>query len=277
MTIILPLRLAESHVDYELLYRLEKSIFVSAGGKQRFEEEIPAMLRQAIDEVIDTARSKRFTLMELEKTEKTYLGTKIEILLRNFLGVERGAHMDLLIDGVDVDVKNTVGSAWTIPNEAVGHVCILISTNEAKALCSFGLIVIRREILNLGLNRDAKTTIKKSELSNVHWMLKEAPYPRNFWLGLDPDVRRAIVSPRGGSDRVAMLFRLCQGIPISRKIVIALAQQDDPMKRLRKNGGARDQLAKEKIVILSGKTQKRKIADLGLPFCRPDHFVSCTN
>jgi hypothetical protein len=275
MTIILPLGLAESHADYALLTRLQQSMYASAGGRERFEEDIPAMLRQAIDEVIDTARSKRFTLSEIEKTEKTYLGTKIEILLRNTLGVERGAHMDLIIDGVEVDVKNTIGATWTIPNEAIGHVCILISTNEPKALCSFGLIVIRPEILNLGRNRDGKTTIRKADLKHVHWILQNEPYPPNFWLGLEPHVRNAIVSPRGGTDRVAMLFRLCQSVPISRKIIVALAQQDDPMKRLRKNGGARDQLEVEGLVILSGKTQRKKIADLGLPFCRPDEFISC--
>jgi hypothetical protein len=274
MTILLPLRLAESHVDYALLTRLEAAIYVAIGGREKFAEAIPALLRQAIDEVVDTARSKRFTLAEIEKTEKTYLGTKVEILLRNELDAGRGAHMDLIIDGVEVDVKNTIGSTWTIPNEAVGHVCILISTNETKSLCSFGLIVVRPEILNLGRNRDGKTTIKKADLVNAHWMLQNAPYPPNFWLKLDPEVRQAIVTPRGGTDRVAMLFRLCQRIPISRKIVVALAQQDDPMKRLRKNGGARDQLEAERIVILSGATKKRRIAELALPHCRPDEFIS---
>jgi hypothetical protein len=71
-----------------------------------------------------------------------------------------------------------------------------------------------------------------------------------------------------------MLFRLCQRIPISRKIIVALAQQDDPLKRLRKNGGARDQLQREGIVVLSGKTQKKAIAEAGLGFCRPDQFIS---
>jgi len=257
-----------------LLKRLEDAIYESAGGQKKFEEDIPAMLRQAIDEVIDPSRSKRFMLKEIEKTEKTYLGTKIEILLRHTLGLERGAKLDLIIDGVQVDVKNTVGSAWTIPNEALGHPCILISTNEAKALCSFGLIVIRAEVLNAGRNRDQKTTIKKSELKNVHWLLKDAPYPPNFWLSLEPEVRRSIVTPRGGTDRVAMLFRLYQKQPISRKLIVALAQQDDPMKRLRKNGGARDQLELERVIILSGKTQRKKIAEMGLPFCRPDEFIS---
>ncbi len=274
MTLLFPLRLSESHSDYTLLKRLEDAIYASAGGQEAFERDIPALLRQAIDEVIDPARSKRFTLADLEKTEKTYLGTKIEILLRNALGFARGTTLDLSIDGVQVDVKNTVGTAWTIPNEALGHPCILISSSEQKAVCSFGLIVIRREVLNAGRNRDQKTTIKKSELTNVHWLLKDAPYPRNFWLGLKPEDRQAIVLPRGGTDRVAMLFRRYQRRPISRNLIVALAQQDDPMKRLRKNGGARDQLEAEGIRVLSGKTQRRLIEELGLPFCEPDEFIS---
>jgi hypothetical protein len=189
MTSSLALRLANTHGDYELLSRLERTIYEHAGGQEKFGNDIPRLLRQGIDEVIDPARSKRFTLKEIEKTEKTYLGTKIEILLRNHLNLERGADLDVLIDGVEVDIKNTVGTAWTIPNEALGHPCILISSNESKAVCSFGLIVIRREILNLGRNRDQKTTIRKSELTNVHWLLREAPYPPNFWLGLSPEVR----------------------------------------------------------------------------------------
>jgi len=259
-----------------LLKRLEDEIHRCAGGRAKFEQDIPLLLRQAIDEVIDTARSKRFTLDDTDKTEKTYLGTKIEILLRNLLGLERGATLDLLIDGVEVDVKNTIHSAWTIPTEALGHPCILIRTDEDKGLCSFGLIVIRSEVLNAGRNRDKKTTIKASQLTNVYWLLRNSPYPRNFWLTLEPSVREQIVAPRGGTTRVAMLFRLHQRQPISRKLVVALAQQDDPMKRLRKNGGARDQLAREGIAILSGKTQKALIAKLGLPFCQPDEFVSTT-
>lgn len=276
MTIVLPLRLPESHCDYALLARLENAIYASAGGKEKFEHDIPALLRQAIDEVIDPSRSKRFTLDEIQPTEKTYLGTKIEILLRNALGLEFGAEMDLVIDGVEVDVKNTVGSAWTIPNEAVGHVCILISTNERNATCSFGLIVIRAEILNAGRNRDQKTTIKKSQLTNVHWLLRDARYPSNFWLGLPPEHRRAIVSPAGGTDRVAMLFRLYQKRPISRKLIVALAQQDDPMKRLRKNGGARDQLDAEGICILSGQSRRSRqlLIKAGLPQCKRDEFMS---
>ncbi len=274
MTIIFPLRLAASHRDYDLLKRLEDAIYRAAGGQEKFETKIPAMLRKAIDEVIDAPRSGRLTLDEIDKTEKTYLGTKIEILLRNILGLKRGRHLDLLIDGVEVDVKNTIGRAWTIPNETLDHPCILISTNEITARCSFGLIFITSQSLNSGRNRDQKTTIKAAELVNVHWLLRDAPYPENFWQGLEPESRHSIMNPVSGTDRVAMLFRLRQRQPISRKLIEVVAQQKDFMKRIRKNGGARDQLAREGIAVLWGKKHRSLIAELGLTKCSTDEFIS---
>ena len=41
---------------------------------------------------------------ELEKTEKTYIGTKVEILVRDFFRLPKGI-LDLTIDGLDVDVN----------------------------------------------------------------------------------------------------------------------------------------------------------------------------
>ncbi len=260
-----PPRLTEQHPDYKLLTSIEASLYRHAGGQAAFERDIPALLRQAIDEVIDTPRSKRFLVKDLEKTEKTYLGTKVEILLRNHLALEKGKKLDLLIDGHEVDVKNTLGVAWTIPNEAVGEICILISANDETAKCSFGLIVVHKEILNAGRNRDQKTTIKRSELHNAIWMLFDKPYPENFWEGLPADHCQAILTPSGGTERVARLFELYQRRPIARTLVTALAQQADPTRRLRKNGGARDLLPSKGLVLLSGVAHAKLIRSLGLP------------
>lgn len=264
----------EDHHDHLLMRFLHDSILRHAGGYEKFCRDVPKLLRQAIDEVIDTARSRRYTIDETEKTEKTYIGTKIEILLRNYLGVERGEILDFSIDGVEVDVKNTIRFAWTIPNEALGHPCILISANEKTSLCSFGIIVIRSEVLNAGRNRDQKTTITKDGLKNAYWLLKDSPYPQNFWQHLTPEHRKAITQPRGGTERTAMLFRLYQRQPVGRGLVEALAQQKDYMKRLRKNGGARDVLAREGIAILSGKKHSALIKELRLPHCARDEFIS---
>lgn len=271
---IAPMRPSEAHPDFTPLSLLEKAILQHAGGWDAFRRDIPNLLRQAIDEVIDAPRSKRFTVAELEKTEKTYIGTKVEILLRNHLGVERGEVMDLLIDGMEVDVKNTIKFAWTIPNEALNHLCILISANEQTSLCSFGLIVIRRELLNAGRNRDQKTTIRQDQLHNAIWMLFDYPYPQNFWHHLTAEHRRSVMTPRGGTERLAKLFELYQRRPISRLLVQALAQQHDYMKRLRKNGGARDLLSRQGIALLGGKTHQGVIKDLGLPHTSARDFIS---
>jgi hypothetical protein len=274
MVVVLSLGLPPSHPDHALLKRIEDKIIEHAEGWERFRREVPNLIRQGIDEVIDAARSQRFTLDELEKTEKTYIGTKIEILLRNHLGLKRGKVLDVLVDDVEVDIKNTIGSAWTIPKEAIGHPCVLIREDEKAARCSFGLIVIKNEILNKGLNRDAKTTISAASLIHVHWMLRDEPYPRNFWEDIAPKTRLAIMSPTGGTARLVNLFRELQGVPIARKVVLAVAPQKDSLKRIRKNGGARDRLAKGGIALLSGKAHGALIEKLGLPKCSMDDFIS---
>ena len=272
--ILPPLNFDESHQDYVLIKQLEAAILRHAGGFEKFRADIPQLLRRAIDEVIDSARSNRFTLIEIEKTEKTYIGTKIEILLRNHLGMSKGKVLDLSIDGIEVDIKNTIGSNWTIPSEAMGHPCILLKAQESTSRCSFGLIVIRDDILNNGRNRDGKRTISQTGFAQVFWLLRDVPYPENFWEYIAPEIRTAILAPRGGTEKVATLFRQVQGRPISRLLVESLGQQKDPLKRIRRNGGARDLLAPEGIAILWGQKDRNLIRQLGLPDCGPDEFIS---
>lgn len=57
-------------------------------------------------------------------------------------------------------------------------------------------------------------------------------------------------------------------------IVQAVAQQDDYMKRVRRNGGARDILAADGIAILWGQKHRDLILQLGLPCIGPEEFIS---
>jgi hypothetical protein len=82
-----------------------------------------------------------------------------------------------------------------------------------------------------------------------------------------------IMRGKTGNERIEALFRETLTKPVSRDIVQAVAQQKDYMKRLRKNGGARDALAREGIAILS-KFDTALIKRLGLPPMGPDEFVS---
>src|SRR5690606_15405344 len=114
-----------------------------------------ALLRRCIDDVIMTPKTGRRSYDELEKTEKTYIGTRVEIELRALLHLPKG-RLDTVVLGHDVDIKNTMGSNWMIPTEAVDHPCILVAADEARATCYLGLIVARPAYLTLGQNKDAK-------------------------------------------------------------------------------------------------------------------------
>jgi len=269
-----PSRLPADHRDYELLCKLESAIYQHAGGKEKFEANIPVLFRQAIDEVIDPARSGRFLLEELQNSEKTYIGTKIEIILRNHLKLDRGIRLDVVIAGTEVDIKNTTGNSWMIPREAIGHPCILLRTDEKAARCWFGLVIAHQDVLNPGGNQDQKTTIAAAHFINVMWMLYAHPYPRNFWEDVTASYRHELMKMKSGNTRVISFFKHYIGIPISRDVLLALAPQKDTLKRLRKNGGARDKLSAAGIALLSGKYHSSLIAALRLPFCDPHQFIS---
>jgi hypothetical protein len=262
--------------DSLLIEQLEMAILRNAGGLEKFKKEIPLLLRKAIDEVIDSPRTNRFTLDEIEKTEKTYLGTKVEILLRNWLGFPKGKILDLSIDEIETDIKNTMRSTWMIPSEAMGHPCILVKTDEQSSRFSIGIIVIRDEVLSRGKNKDGKSSISSAGKDKIRWILQDEIYPENFWQNLKPEIRHKIVSQSSGTGRLDALFRYVQNRPLSRVIILGIAQQKDAMKRLRKNGGARDSLARDGIALLSGDYDSELIGKLKLSNCMKGEFISFT-
>ena len=260
--------LSHNHIDYPDLSALERDLLVAVKGKELFEEKLRSFFRSAIDEVIDTARTGRYFLSDLEKTEKTYLGTKFEILLRDWLQVPRGVRMDLLIGGQEVDVKSTTGgkSGWMIPKEAIDELLILLRVNEEASTCAVGLVRARRDYLRAGENRDQKTSFSATGTRNIWWLVQDFAYTPNFWNVVGKDATRKIMEPRGGTERLTRLFETCLETPVSRVLIASIAAQDDFMKRIRRNGGARDKLAPKGIAILYSETDRALMQQLGLSF-----------
>ncbi len=259
--------LPEDHIDHNELIALENDLLLAVGGKDAFEEKLRSFFRSAIDEVIDTARTGRFFLSDLEKTEKTYLGTKFEILLRDWLQVPKGVYLDLLIGGREVDVKSTTkGYGWMIPPEAIDQFCILLRVDEEKAQCGVGLVKARPEYLRSGENRDKKTSFSAAGRANIWWLASNFDYTPNFWTVVSDEDRNAIMALGGGTKKIAMLFERYQEMAISRVQIAAVAAQDDFMKRIRRNGGARDILAPKGIAILYSETDRELLLKLELKF-----------
>lgn len=266
--------LDSSHQDYPLVSRLVAALLRHAGGFDRFAVDVPVLLRQAFDEVIDAPRTSRFTLGETEKTEKTYVGTKVEILIRNYLGVPKGAILDMLVDGEEIDIKNTTGRDWMLPKEVLNRPALLVRSSEKTALCDVGVVICRPEYLRLSTNQDGKGQLLAAQHVNIWWILRKHPYPPNFWEVLSVADRNEIMLARGGTNRIAALFEKVQGRPISRQQVSALAQQHDYMKRIRRNGGARDILAPKGIALLWGQRDRALIEQLDLGAVTADEFIS---
>ncbi len=261
------LRLLPVHVDHDELLELETDLLSAVGGREAFEEKLRSFFRSAIDEVIDTARTGRYFLSDLEKTEKTYLGTKFEILLRDWMDVPKGVVLDLLVGGREVDVKSTTGGGygWMIPPEAVDQFCILLRVNEVEAKCAVGLVRARPCYLRGSVNRDSKTSFSAAGRVNIWWLVSDFNYTPNFWSRIGAPLREEIMGSGGGTVRLATLFENCLEIPVSRVLIAGIAAQDDFMKRIRRNGGARDILAPRGIAILYSENDHKLMHELGLP------------
>jgi len=269
-----PRPLDSLHPDFGVVAPVVDAILAAGGGQAGIEQHVPMILRTAIDEVIDTPRTGRFLIEQTEKTEKTYLGTKVEILLRAWLGFPKGSVLDMSINGTECDIKNTMHYNWSIPRENVGRMAMLVKASEKKGVCSFGVAVLHDAYLNPGRNQDKKRTMSAIGQQNIWWIIDGHPYPVNFWRMMTAPQREALMNAGKGTRRIAMLFETIQRRPISRQQVEDLAQQHDYMKRLRANGGARDLLRPKKIAVLWGSRDRDAISYLGLGPVTKEEFVS---
>jgi hypothetical protein len=226
------------------------------------------VLRDTFDQLYDGQRTGRYRWDQLGKTEKTHFGTQVEINLARDLKFEGGSHLDYEIAGFDVDCKysQTLGG-WMVPPEARGHLCLLLWADDSRnPTWSMGLVRITPERLNTGGNRDAKATLNDAGRKSITWLFERAPLPPNVLLQLDSAIVERIMDHKSGQQRVNELFRSALGRTVGRVVVATVARQDDYMKRVRANGGARTVLRREGIVILGQYSSHATIARaLGVP------------
>ncbi|WP_327323801.1 restriction endonuclease [Streptomyces sp. NBC_01210] len=221
------------------------------------EDRFSAVFRQSLDEVMDGQRTGRYDVSVLEKTEKTYLGTKVEIVCRAAFGLARGEKMDYRVCGVDVDAKFSLDGKWMIPREAMGHLCLLMAANDRESAFTVGLVRIREEILTQGGNQDHKRNISATGRSAIKWLFKNGKLRKNLLLGLDDATRNALENVSAGQSRVDQLFRQVHGRIVDRNAVVTAAKQLDAPKRVR---DARHRLAPEGVIILGHQNESPRIA-----------------
>ena len=153
-----------------------------------------------------------------------------------------------------------------IPPEAFDQFCVLLTGNEQTSTCAVGIVRARQAYLRGGKNRDAKTSFSAAGRQHIWWIVRDFEYTPNFWHVVQPNDRLEIMGSGGGKQRVARLFERYQELAVSRVQIIAVAAQDDPMRRVRRNGGARDILAPKGIAILYSEYDRDLMHKLGLTF-----------
>lgn len=249
--------------DLELQEVASALLALDAGGVR-----VARVLRATIDQLYDGQRTGRYRWDQLYKTEKTHCGTLVEINLQREFEFEDGGVLDFRIAGVEVDCKFSQRlSGWMIPPEALGKICLLLWAEDSSApVWSMGLIRALPEYLNIGGNRDAKRTLSDAGRAAIVWLWQRAPLPPNVLLQLDRSLVDELMSLNSGVKRIRELFRYAQGRIVGRAVVATVAQQDDYMKRVRANGGARTTLKPSGIIILGQYKSHATIArQLGIP------------
>lgn len=230
-------------------------------------------IRQSIDEVLDGPRTGRWDFAQLEKTEKTYVGTKLEIVARTALGLEKGHKLDLEIEDEPVDVKWAMNSAWQIPLEAIDEICLCIGGLNDMTRFQVGVVRCAEGNLNAGENRDRKRTLSAAGRQAMRLLVEPAPIPPNFIAEMDADIRSEVMGKSTIQARVATLFRRVPYTPIPRGAVATVARTTgDPMRRVRADAGADDPL--KGMHVLSARYGNKIVTALGLLPLEPDHFMS---
>jgi|GEM_PF-3266519 len=230
-------------------------------------------IRQSIDEVLDGPRTGRWDFEQLEKTEKTYVGTKLEIILRSALGLERGTKLDLEIEGIHLDVKWAKDSSWQIPREAVDQLCLCVGARQRMSRFQVGVVRCSEADLNQGKNQDKKRTLSAAGRAAMRMLVVDAPMPSNFVADMDPDLRSAVMAEPTIQGRITRMFKELPYQRVPRGAVETVAETTgDPMRRIRADAHVEDVFAGMRI--LSASYANKAIEALGHQKLERNHFMS---
>ncbi len=261
-------------------------------------ERFAWVLRDSLDELLDGQRTRRWCYQQLKKTEKTHLGTKVELGLTIEFDISDGTDLDWEIDGHEVDCKFSKDlGGWEIPMEmylcddheqpgTADHLALLVWMNDDDAQWAAGVVQIRDDLLKFKTddsgqsrrqyNRDNKRRLNDDGIKSIYWLWSGLQnLPPNPLRRMSQENRRAILLNTSGQGRVNALLREIQREIIDRSTMVTVAQQKDPMKRARDARLAKN-LGGEGFLILGHQGADPHIArGLDLPVPYKGELVSC--
>ncbi|MFD3406696.1 NaeI family type II restriction endonuclease [Kribbella sp. NPDC058693] len=248
-------------------------------------DQVAAVLRDTLDQLLDGRRRGRWNYSALHKTEKTYMGTLVEINLHREFEFADGDVTDYRIAGIEVDCKfsQTIGG-WEFGPELEGRLALVVWANDQTSDWRAGLVRATADVLRESKNRDAKRKLTREGVGRIRWLWADHPgLAPNQLLQMSDAQRERIFSARArsgtrhGQARLLQLCRELQGVVLRRTTIETVGWGlDDPLKRMRSNGGAREKLRSEGLVVLGHQDNDPAVASsLGLPVPSKGQFVVC--
>lgn len=237
------------------------------------------VLRESIDQVLDGPRTGRFRYEDLRKTEKTHVGTIVEINLGKEFDLADGDATDYRIAAIEVDCKYSMkDGGWELPIESLGHIVLLLWADDMQSCWSAGLWRVDESHLGRGEgNRDRKRKMVRSGRDQIRWLWQREALDENLLLHVSDDDLEAILrhgGRRDGQKRINELFRRVQGRIVRREVVLTVARQKDGPRRARMAREQR-QLGREGIVVLGHYTWDVAVAQqLGLPVPKSGEWIA---
>ncbi|WP_328997889.1 hypothetical protein OHA18_25900 [Kribbella sp. NBC_00709] len=228
------------------------------------------VFRRTLDTLYDGAHTGRFRWDQLLKTEKTHLGTLVEIELRRAFPFRDGQYLDFEHEGFEFDLKFSVSNNWMIPAELIGKLCMLVTVNDSRSIWSAGVLEITPGLVRQGTNRDGKATLTPEGRAAIEWIHLEAQLPENVLLHMPAEDVSHIFKPRSAQGRVNELLRRAEGKLIRHVTTEAVAMQQDAARRVR---FARQALQPEGILVLD-RRHRELAAHLELPVPDQNEVVS---
>jgi hypothetical protein len=234
------------------------------------------VFRRTFDQLYDGQHTGRYKLDQLFKTEKTHFGTLIEINLQRELKLNDGETLDFKIAGHEVDCKYSHTGGWMLPIESFNQIVLVTQADDHRSAWSAGLVRVSEQNRRTSENRDRKTGLNTHGREDISWLFEDAPMPPNALLSLPQATVETIMGARSGQARVNELLRRATNRRLTRSIIATVAQQNDFMKRVRENGGARTALRPEGYLVLGGdyNEQRTTAEELGSVVPEPGEVVS---
>ena len=252
--------------------RLEK-VFKYLSEMENLKEKVGRAMREAIDLVLAGRYTKRYSINQLDKTEKTYIGTAVQFGIQKWLQLESGQKLDTVICDEDVDIKFSISGKWMIPTEAIDEICLIGSISEKYGTFDLGLIRTSEAVLGPGKNKDKKRGISRSGKKEIRWLIKRGKLPENALMKMDSNVIAKIFSHKtSGQERINELFRLNPGKIIDGITVETVAAEKDSAKRVRDARLPRN-LGGEGFKIYSNQNNAT-LKNLGLTELKPGEFIA---